>query len=647
MKNTRNNIMKKNSICLNMIVKNEKKVILRCLDSLIDLIDTWVIVDTGSTDGTQTLIRDHLKDIPGELFERPWVDFGHNRSEALSLAKGKAEYLLTIDADEIFVRDAGFRFPSLEADSYMLEILSGPLSYYKCQLFKSTLNWSYKGVLHEFLFCPEAAQPQILPGLQIIRYLDGARSSDPNKFQKDALVLEQALLNEPGNERHVFYLAQSYRDAGNITRAIENYQKRLAMGGWHEECWYSLYQIALLKHQRGDPWPEVQEAYLSAYAFKPDRAEPLQKLVAHYSAQRQYHLAYLYGRQAMEIPYPSQDLLFVEKPIYDYALALDFAVASYWVGDHSNAIRINNALLASPALPPPLFGQVLENRRFSLTTRQVKRTDGPFRLNKIKVCICFHNPGAYLDNCVDSLVNQDYPNFEAIFIDDASTDNSHLRIPENDSRIKVIVNNDRKYALQNSHMFLMEYCEEDDIAVFLDGDDWFSCDDALTQINKLYEQSECWVMYGQFRHASSGKYGISMPFPDKDTFSRQREYWVSSHVRTFRAGVYHKIAEQDPGYACMRDENGDWYQTASDLAIMYPVLELSGFERICFNDQVLYVYNDENFLNDYKYNAERQRQDAEHIRNKKPFFQIEHLDNTYKFSSDTNKITENLVVASA
>ena len=78
------------SLCLNMIVKNEAAVIRRCLDSVLPIIDHWVIVDTGSTDGTQDIIRAHLKDLPGELHERPWRDFAYNRSEALELARWKS-----------------------------------------------------------------------------------------------------------------------------------------------------------------------------------------------------------------------------------------------------------------------------------------------------------------------------------------------------------------------------------------------------------------------------------------------------------------------------------------------------------------------------------------------------------------------------
>src|SRR5258708_9713159 len=89
------------TICLNMIVKNEAPVIRRCLDSVRPLIDHWVIVDTGSTDGTRDIIRDCLRDVPGELHERPWKNFAHNRNEALALARGHGDYVFLIDADEV------------------------------------------------------------------------------------------------------------------------------------------------------------------------------------------------------------------------------------------------------------------------------------------------------------------------------------------------------------------------------------------------------------------------------------------------------------------------------------------------------------------------------------------------------------------
>lgn len=91
-------------IRLNMIVKNETAVILRCLKSVKPWIHSWAIVDTGSTDGTQQLIQDFMQDLPGKLFERPWQNFGFNRTEALQLAQDPslphADYLMFIDADQ-------------------------------------------------------------------------------------------------------------------------------------------------------------------------------------------------------------------------------------------------------------------------------------------------------------------------------------------------------------------------------------------------------------------------------------------------------------------------------------------------------------------------------------------------------------------
>src|SRR3978361_61262 len=110
-------------ICLNMIVKNESRVIERCLRSAKPFIDSWAISDTGSTDGTQQIIRDIMSDLPGELIERPWVDFATNRNEALALSQKHGDYALVIDADEIFETDAGFTWPALSAPGYLIELL--------------------------------------------------------------------------------------------------------------------------------------------------------------------------------------------------------------------------------------------------------------------------------------------------------------------------------------------------------------------------------------------------------------------------------------------------------------------------------------------------------------------------------------------
>ncbi len=356
------------TICLCMIVKNERHVIARCLHSVLPLLDAWAIVDTGSTDGTQERVRELLGHLPGELVERPWVSFAHNRTESLRYARDRADYTLIIDADEMLELPPDFKLPTLTADAYDFEMLSAQLTYYKTQLVTNALEWRYQGVVHEYIYAASPTEPtrERLPGAREIRIPDGARSRDPLTYRRDAFLLEEALLHEPNNARHMFYLAQSYADAREPELSIDRYKKRVAMGGWPEEVWTSLYQIARLKETKGDDWPQTLTAYLAAFAYRPDRAEPLYRIGIYYQTQQQYPLAYLFLSQAMQIPYPVSDLLFVEKEVYDYLLPLEFSVACFYVGRHQEAIAASDALLATTTLTPDQVRQVTQNRQFSI-----------------------------------------------------------------------------------------------------------------------------------------------------------------------------------------------------------------------------------------------------------------------------------------
>src|SRR5512146_2184990 len=113
-------------ICLSMIVKNEAAVIERCLRSVKPHVHAWAIADTGSNDGTQDIIRRFMADVPGELIERPWMDFATNRNEALELAGKFGDYALIIDADEVLETDPGFSWGTLGEPGYLVEFVYGP-----------------------------------------------------------------------------------------------------------------------------------------------------------------------------------------------------------------------------------------------------------------------------------------------------------------------------------------------------------------------------------------------------------------------------------------------------------------------------------------------------------------------------------------
>lgn len=340
----------KKTVCLNMIIKDEKDVIKRCLGTVKPLIDYWVIVDTGSSDGTQEIVRKFMQDIPGELFERPWVNFEHNRNEALALAKGKADYTLIIDADDAFVMDDDFVLPKLEKEGYFIETNYSGTRYSRLQLVDNRFDWKWSGVLHESLGSTQARDFATLKGIKQVITREGARSKDPEKFQKDAKILEAALIKEPNNARYVFYLAQSYKDAQDNELGIQNYKKRVALGGWDQEVFWSLLQIGILQERLKMPLETIAESYYKAYLYRPTRAEPLYYLANLYRNHGDFFSGYIVAREGLSIPL-SNDLLFLENWAYDYGMLLEYSICAYWLGKYGEAQMASYLILGKQGIP--------------------------------------------------------------------------------------------------------------------------------------------------------------------------------------------------------------------------------------------------------------------------------------------------------
>lgn len=319
------------TVCLNMIVKNESHVIERCLASVKKIIDYWVIVDTGSSDGTQQIIREFLKDIPGELHERKWVDFAFNRNEALQLAQGKGDYWLFIDADEFLVIEEGFGLPSLSADVYYCPLYTDYDVFYQEMMVASRLDWKWEGVLHEGVVSPQARIGEILQGFSVVARSEGSRSQKQNKYLSDAAILEKEVQKDPTNARNVFYLAVSYGLGGNYSDALIHYEKRAAMGGNPEEIFIALLSIGVVQEILGMDSAIFLKSLEKAYLFRPSRAESLFFIARYWIHQKNFFLGYLVSRFALTIPYP-QDSHFVRHSIYEYELLLQWAESSYALG---------------------------------------------------------------------------------------------------------------------------------------------------------------------------------------------------------------------------------------------------------------------------------------------------------------------------
>jgi hypothetical protein len=216
-------------------------------------------------------------------------------------------------------------------------------------------------VIHEYLVgTPPAAQFKQLEWPRILVRQDGAPSRDPKKLEKDVSVLREALAREPGNARYAFYLAQSLRDAGDLKGAQEAYRHRWDMGGWDEERWYAFYQFARMTERLGQPAPEVQAAYLSAYRHRPSRAEALFHLARFHAERNEFALAYLFARPAAEMRAPN-DVLFVEDEIYRWRALDEMSVAAAAVGANDAALWALGRLAREGQVPEPELPRIRKN----------------------------------------------------------------------------------------------------------------------------------------------------------------------------------------------------------------------------------------------------------------------------------------------
>ena len=337
------------TIGLCMIVKDEAAVIQRCLDSVRPLVDYVLVEDTGSTDGTQEIIRDYLRrhNLKGEVFDAPWRDFAHNRSLALArLREIKAiDYALIIDADDTLVIDDGFAPAAfkrgLTLDQYSVPVHDGPVSFLRPHLCSNRLEFRYRGVLHEFLAAPPGATSGSVSGFHLLATREGARSRDAEKYNKDAALLERALAADEDADlraRYMFYLGQSYRDGGRHREAAEAYAKRAEMEGWAEETWYARLQEARCLRQAGDESGFLGAA-LAAYDQRPRRAEPLYDLARYYRERRMNEAGLLFCEAGLALPRPENDILFIEDHVYGAGLREEYAIMAFYTQDPARKQR--------------------------------------------------------------------------------------------------------------------------------------------------------------------------------------------------------------------------------------------------------------------------------------------------------------------
>jgi glycosyltransferase involved in cell wall biosynthesis len=239
--------------------------------------------------------------------------------------------------------------------------------------------------------------------------------------------------------------------------------------------------------------------------------------------------------------------------------------------------------------------------------------------NKFVIVIPSYKNKQWCRKNILSALNQQYPIFRIIYIDDFSQDGTAEEVElikaefDKDNKISLLKNIERKGAMANMYS-MVHSCEDDEVIVVLDGDDYFPHSKVLDRLDKEYSKGNIWITYGQYRSFPDNGLGCSRQIPQHiiDSNSFRKFQWCSSHLRTYYAWLFKKINKED----LMLD--GKFLEMTSDLAAMFPMLEMAG-SRQSFISDVIYIYNYASNLNDAKVNVKLQQDIERMLRNKTPY----------------------------
>ena len=372
-------------LALNFICKNESHVIERMLNSAKSITDLIVVNDTGSTDGTQDIIRKFGEEnnIPTYVFERPFDDFEKSRtwamtklSEVVAELKWDADKVhgYWFDCDEQLIIDPTFNKNQFTADLYMINTYIGQMKYTRNTFFKVSKPFKWYGPVHEFIVCEDQnITSGLATGIHVNVSMDGAswQGKVSEKYLSHSHKLETYINENRQDPRWIFYTAQSYHDSASIPDNKEENEERLRRSlkyykertertdGYVEEIYYSHYRMGTIMRSLEHPWNLTMQQCLKAYAIDPLRGESIKTIVDYYLQMGEWHLAYLYTKFGYENfhgknPYPKK-LLFVDESLYVWRFAEAHAASCYYTGRLHDAKNTYSEILKAVKTNPGSF----------------------------------------------------------------------------------------------------------------------------------------------------------------------------------------------------------------------------------------------------------------------------------------------------
>jgi len=361
-------LTKTHTICLNMIVKNESKIITRMFAAVENIIDCYCICDTGSTDATVQIITDYFleKGIPGKIIHEPFKNFAHNRNVALQGCKGMSDYILLLDADMILKIGPVFDKKILRQDYYHVFQGNDMFYYQNTRIIRNNGLYSYVGVTHEYISTPpNSIFGGVLPKPDFFIHDIGDGGAKSDKYVRDIALLEKGILDEPNNSRYYFYLGNSYRDNGDHEKAIATYKKQLMMPGvWPQEKYCACISVGNIYKKLLDSENAVKY-WLKAGEYDRDRIEGVVRAIDSYRNEGENTLVnMLFHRHKGYKRNIAEGKLFVEQDKYLDVLEYNNSISAYYVDDKESGYACIKHILINNKIERGLMKSTLSNMCF-------------------------------------------------------------------------------------------------------------------------------------------------------------------------------------------------------------------------------------------------------------------------------------------
>lgn len=362
------------TVGLAMIVKDEALTLPRLAASLAGQLDHWTIVDTGSSDGTQSVAREVFAAVPGRVIEDEWRGYGPSRNVALEAATAESDWVLTLDADDTLHGEVDRGELDGALDGLDAEYRYAELRWWVPRLLKSSAGWEWRGRAHEYLCIPGRERRLAhLKSFYVEHHGDGGNRG--GKVARELGLLRQDWDEGVDAVRTSFYLARTLEDAGDPAEAAAWYRRRIELGGWAEETWYARWRLGRCLLATG-ALHEACGLLWSTWADRPWRPEPLWSLAEHYRLQAKWEPGWQACSAAMrccgvepfrsedDAPIGNSDVLFVHADVWQWRIAYETSIAAWYVDEWPIGLRALDHVLAQRDLPEELRSNVTANRRF-------------------------------------------------------------------------------------------------------------------------------------------------------------------------------------------------------------------------------------------------------------------------------------------